>query len=97
MNMQDFVSNTGNVGEAFLNVYDTTELSSALDKKAFQLVYIAYLVAIKEYEGIEVHVKIIKELGATRSEVESAILCGLLPIGVSVMQAYHIAMKAYDN
>lgn len=96
MSMKDFVANTGSVGEAFLNVYDTAESSSALDKKTFQLVYIAYLTAIKQYGGLAVHVKILKKLGATRAEVESAILCGLLPVGVSILDAYEVAMKAFD-
>ena len=91
------LSSTGEVGEALLNVYATTVAASTLDKKTHQLVYIAYLAAIKQYGGLEVHVKILKELGATRAEVESAILCGLLPIGISLSKAYQVAMNAYDS
>lgn len=97
MSMNEFVAETGTVGETFLNMCKTTAAESVLDEKTFQLVYLAYLTAIKQYGGLEVHTKILKKLGATREEVQGAILCGLPALGVSLMQAHQVVMDAYDS
>jgi alkylhydroperoxidase/carboxymuconolactone decarboxylase family protein YurZ len=92
-----FRHNSGAVGEAFHEMYEKTVSESVLDKKTHELVYIAYLAATKEYSGLELHVKGLKALGATRAEVGSAILCGLAPVGMGISYAYQAAMRAYDS
>ena len=92
-----FRNNSGAVGKSFHEMYEKTVSESALDEKTHELVYIAYLAATKEYSGLELHVKGLKKLGASRAEVESAILCGLAPVGIALSYAYQVAMCAYDN
>jgi AhpD family alkylhydroperoxidase len=76
-----FRANAGEVGDAFHAMYEKTMSGSALDKKTHELVYIAYLAATREMSGLEMHVRGLKKLGATRAEVESAILCGVARLG----------------
>ena len=90
-------NNSGAVGEAFHDMYELTVEESVLDEKTHELVYIAYLAVCKEYTGLSLHVKRLKTLGASRKEVESAILCGLAPVGMSLCYAYKAAMEAYDE
>jgi alkylhydroperoxidase/carboxymuconolactone decarboxylase family protein YurZ len=92
-----FVNNGGVIAEAYNTMYETTKSASALDKKTHELAYIAYLSAIQSYTGLEKHVKGLRTLGATREEVESAILCGMAPLGITQTQAYKIAMNAFDE
>ena len=92
-----FRNNSGAAGKAFHTMYDVTVEESALDEKTHELVYIAYLAACKEYTGLALHVKRLKKLGVSRKEVESAILCGLAPVGMSLCYAYQCAMEAYDD
>jgi alkylhydroperoxidase/carboxymuconolactone decarboxylase family protein YurZ len=92
-----FRHNSGEVGKAFHEMYEKTVSTCALDKKTHELVYIAYLAATKEYSGLELHVKGLKKIGASRAEVESAMLCGLAPLGISLSYAYQVAMSAYDS
>lgn len=92
-----FRHNSGPVGEAFHEMYEKTASESVLDKKTHELVYIAYLAATEEYSGLELHVKGLKKMGASRKEIESTILCGLAPIGMSLSRAYQVAMQAYDS
>ena len=92
-----FRNNSGAVGDAFHNMYNVTVEESVLDEKTHELVYIAYLAACKEYTGLSLHVKNLKKLGASRKEVESAILCGFAPVGMSLCYAYMTALEAYDD
>ncbi|GHU39488.1 hypothetical protein FACS1894190_04380 [Spirochaetia bacterium] len=92
-----FHHNSGEVGKAFHEMYEKTVSNSALDKKTHELVYIAYLAATKEYSGLELHVKGLKKIGASRTEIESVMLCGLAPLGISLSYAYQVAMTAYDS
>jgi alkylhydroperoxidase/carboxymuconolactone decarboxylase family protein YurZ len=92
-----FRHNSGEVGKAFHEMYEKTVSNSVLDKKTHEFVYIAYLAATKEYSGLELHVKGLKKNGASRAEVESVMLCGLAPLGISLSYAYQVAMSAYDS
>lgn len=92
-----YFRNSSVVGESFHELYEKTMSESVLDKKTHELIYIAYLAATKEYSGLELHVKGLKKLGVSRAEVESAIICGLAPVGMALTYAYQVAMRAYDN
>lgn len=91
-----FINHGGAVADAYHSMYETTKSASALDQKTHELVYIAYLSAVRMYHGLEKHVRGLKALGATREEVESAILAGMAPVGIPQTEAYKIAMNAYD-
>jgi len=47
--------------------------------------------------GIPFHVKIAKQVGATREEIISAILIGLPAAGHVVTQSLPVALLAYDE
>ena len=47
--------------------------ASALDKKTEELAYLAVLAASRMESGISFHVKMVKQAGASRDEVISAI------------------------
>jgi alkylhydroperoxidase/carboxymuconolactone decarboxylase family protein YurZ len=70
--------------------------ASALDDKTRELAYLAVLAALNQTSGIPFHVASLKERGATREEVISAILVGLPVAGHVVTQSLPAAIKAYD-
>ena len=70
--------------------------ASALDKKTGALAYIAVLSAVRLESGLPFHVRHAKELGATREEVISAVLCGLPAVGNTVTGALPAALAAFD-
>lgn len=70
--------------------------ASALDKKTGELAYIAVLAALNRVSGIPFHVTSLKEMGATREEIISAILLGLPVAGSVVTQALPVAVKAFE-
>ena len=71
--------------------------ASALDSKTGELAYIAVLAALNRVSGIPFHVISVKEKGATREEVISAVLVGLPAVGHVVTQALPAALAAYDG
>ena len=70
--------------------------ASALDNKTRELAYLAVLAALNRTSGIPFHVASLKERGATREEVISAILVGLPAAGHVVTQSLPAAIEAYD-
>ena len=70
--------------------------ASALDKKTSALAYLAVLAALHLESGIPFHVQSAKQLGATREEIVSAILVGLLAAGHGVTQVLSYAIAAFD-
>ena len=71
--------------------------ASALDPKTGELAYIAVLAALNRTSGIPFHVLSVKEAGATREEIISAILVGLPAAGHVVTQSLPVALEAYDS
>ena len=70
--------------------------ASALDDKTREFAYLAVLASLNRISGIPFHVASLKEKGASREEVISAILVGLPAAGHVVTQALPAAIEAYD-
>ena len=55
------------------------------------------MAAVRLESGLPFHVKMAKQLGATRDEIISTILVGLPAVGNIVTAALPIAIEAYDE
>jgi alkylhydroperoxidase/carboxymuconolactone decarboxylase family protein YurZ len=71
--------------------------ASALDSKTRGLAYLSVLASLNRISGIPYHVASLKEMGATREEVTSAILIGLPAAGHIVTQALLPAIETFDS
>ncbi len=91
-----FMTDAPEHAKAWSEVVQSLSRASALDKKTGELAYISVLAALNRVSGIPFHVSSLKELGATREEIISAILVGLPAAGHIVTQALPVAVQAYD-
>ncbi|WP_308920928.1 carboxymuconolactone decarboxylase family protein [Janthinobacterium sp. J1-1] len=82
---------------AWMQVAQSLDVASALDKKTEELAYIAVLAATGNTSGIPFHVLSAKSHGASRQEVLSAVLIGLPAAGAVVIGAVPVAVDAYDR
>jgi alkylhydroperoxidase/carboxymuconolactone decarboxylase family protein YurZ len=92
-----FLTDAPEHAKAWSEVVQALARASALDKKTGELAYISVLAALNRVSGIPFHVKSLKNLGATREEVISAVLVGLPAAGHIVTQALPAAVQAYDS
>jgi alkylhydroperoxidase/carboxymuconolactone decarboxylase family protein YurZ len=92
-----FMREGGAVSQAFMEMVTKAAETSALDRKADELAYLAVLAAVRMTGGLAFHVKSAKKLGATRDEVKSAVLVGLPAVGLQVLDALPLALEAYDE
>ena len=93
---QAFLSQAPRHASAWMGAVKGLESAGALDRKTGELAYLAVLAALRLESGVPFHVKMLKEAGATREEVISAILVGLPAAGNAVVQALPAALAAYD-
>lgn len=82
---------------AWMQLAQSLDAASALDKKTEELAYIAVLAATGNTSGIPFHVLSAKSHGASRQEVLSAVLIGLPAAGAVVIAAVPLAVEAYDG
>jgi alkylhydroperoxidase/carboxymuconolactone decarboxylase family protein YurZ len=82
--------------KAWSDVVQSLSKANVLDKKTGGLAYLSVLAALNRVSGIPFHVVSLKEQGATREEIISAILVGLPAAGQVVIQALPVAVQAYD-
>lgn len=82
---------------AWMQLAQSLDAASALDKKTEELAYIAVLAATGNTSGIPFHVLSAKSHGASRQEVLSAVLIGLPAAGAVVIGAVPVAVEAYDG
>jgi alkylhydroperoxidase/carboxymuconolactone decarboxylase family protein YurZ len=68
-----------------------------LDEKTRELAYLAVLASLNRVSGIPFHVTSLKEMGATKDEIISAILVGLPAAGHVVTQALPAALETFDS
>ena len=92
-----FMTETPEVGKAYMDMVMKQSEASALDRKTHELTYISVLAAIRMTGGLNFHVKSAKELGASRDEVKSAVLVGLPVAGITLVDALETALSAYDE
>ena len=82
---------------AWMTAVGSLAEASALDERSDELAYIAVLAASGMHSGLPFHVQRLRELGATRDEVISAVLVGLPAVGHQVVAALPAALAAYDG
>ena len=92
-----FMSETPETGKAYMNMVMEQSKASTLDRKTHELAYISVLAAVRMTSGLDFHVKTVKEFGASRDEVESAVLVGLPIAGITLVDALEAALNAYDE
>ena len=71
--------------------------ANALDAKTKTLVYVAVLAALRLESGLPFHVAHARRMGASRSEVLSAVLTGLPAAGMAVIAALPAVIGAFDD
>jgi alkylhydroperoxidase/carboxymuconolactone decarboxylase family protein YurZ len=91
-----FMSDAPEFAQAWGSAVQALAQASALDDKSRELAYLAVLAALNRTSGIPFHVASLKERGATREEVISAVLVGLPAAGHVVTQSLPAAIEAYD-
>ena len=94
---QMFMEENSRTGKAYMEMVMQLSQESALDEKTRELAYISVLSAVKMCGGLDFHVKSARELGASRNEIKSAVLVGLPAVGITVIDAFEAALKAYDQ
>mgnify|MGYP002538890768 CR=1 FL=1 len=85
------------VGDAFLDMVLKESEKSAFDPKMHELAYLAVLVAVGLEQGIIMHTKEAKKLGATREEIKSAALVALPAVGFPAIMGLKTALDSYDK
>ncbi len=93
---QLFLSEAPQHAQAWMTAVQGLDKASALDKKTEELAYLAVLAALRMESGIPFHVQSVKQAGASREEVISAILVVLPAAGHAVTPVLPAAIAAYD-
>ncbi|HMK07427.1 MAG TPA: carboxymuconolactone decarboxylase family protein [Anaerolineales bacterium] len=93
---QAFMAEAPKHAQAWMAAVQGLDAASALDKKTEELAYLAVLAALRLESGVPFHVRSLKEAGATRQEVISAILVGLPAAGNAVTQVLPTALATFD-
>jgi len=94
---QSFMASAPDHAQAWSTMVQGLTSASALDKKTAALAYLAVLAVLRMESGVPFHVRMAKQLGASREEVVSAILIGLPAAGHSVTQVLPTALGTYDS
>jgi alkylhydroperoxidase/carboxymuconolactone decarboxylase family protein YurZ len=94
---QTFMTDAPQHAQAWGKMVQELSQASALDAKTRALAYLAVLAALRLESGIPFHVRSLKDMGASRDEVISAILVGLPAAGHVVTQVLPAAVTAYDS
>lgn len=92
-----FMTSAPEFAQAWGGAVQELAKASALDEKTRELAYLAVLASLNRVSGIPFHVASLKEMGATREEIISAILVGLPAAGHVVTQALPAALETYDS
>lgn len=70
--------------------------ANTLDERTRALVYVAVLAALRMESGLPFHITHARRLGASRSDVISAILTGLPAAGMAVVTTFSTVVRALD-
>ena len=86
------------VSKAFDGLVEALKLTDGLDAKTKQLIYIGIKSSLGDSTAVFFHVKMAKQLGATRDEIKDTILITLTVCGLKgVSTCLQTALEAYDN
>ncbi|MDP4119834.1 MAG: carboxymuconolactone decarboxylase family protein [Bacillota bacterium] len=94
---ETFVKEAPEVHSAWMEAVQKFDKASKLDRKTEELCYISVMSAVRLESGIPFHVKMAKQLGATRDEIISTVLVGLPAVGNVVTNSLPIALEAFDE
>ncbi len=82
---------------AWMDLARALDAACTLDAKTEDLAYLAVLAALRMDSGLQFHVRLAREHGASREEIISAILVGLPAAGHGVIACLPAALVAYDS
>jgi alkylhydroperoxidase/carboxymuconolactone decarboxylase family protein YurZ len=82
--------------QAWMDAVNQLGAANTLDEKTRALVYVAVLAALRMESGLPFHVTHARRLGASRSDVISAILAGLPTAGMAVVTTFPAVVRALD-
>ena len=96
--LDTFQSEAPEVAKAFDSLIDALKSTTGLDAKTKQLIYIGIKSSQGDSTSVFFHVKMAKQLGATRDEIKDTILITLSVCGLKgVSTCLQPALEAYDN
>ncbi|MDR1294891.1 MAG: carboxymuconolactone decarboxylase family protein [Bifidobacteriaceae bacterium] len=82
--------------EAHMAFVQTKAAESALDPKTNHLAYIAVLSSAGMTGGLDFHVYLAKQAGATDAEIKSATLVGMQAVGLRVLDGFAAVCAALE-
>jgi AhpD family alkylhydroperoxidase len=83
--------------EAHMGFVQTKAAESALDPKTNHLAYIAVLSSTGMTGGMDFHVHLARQAGATNSEIRSAALVGMQAVGLRVLDGFAAVCAALES
>lgn len=96
--LDTFQNEAPEVSKAFDGLVNSLKSTTGLDAKTKQLVYIGIKSTMGDTTAVFFHVKMAKQLGATREEIRDTILITLTVCGLKgVSTCLQPALEAYDN
>lgn len=96
--LNTFQQEAPEVAKAFDGLVEALKSTTGLDAKTKQLVYIGIKSSLGDPTAVFFHVKMAKQLGATREEIKDTILITLTVSGLKgVSTCLQTALEAYDN
>jgi len=96
--LDTFQKEAPEVAKAFDGLIDALKNTTGLDAKTKQLVYIGIKSSMGDTTAVFYHVKMAKQLGATREEIRDTILITLSVCGLKgVVSCLPAAMEVYDK
>lgn len=87
----------GEVGTSYMEFVKTLAKNSNLDEKTHHLAYLTVLTSLNMVDGLDFHIKVLMELGATREEIKSAILVAMPAIGMQVAPILTASLNIIDQ
>jgi alkylhydroperoxidase/carboxymuconolactone decarboxylase family protein YurZ len=96
--LEIFQKEAPEVAKAFDGMIETLRNTTGLDAKTKQLVYIGIKSSMGDTTAIYYHVRMAKNLGATREEIKDTILITLSVCGLKgVVSCLPTALEVYDK
>jgi len=96
--LDTFQQEAPEVANAFDGLIDALKSTTGLDAKTKQLVYLGIKSSMGDSTAVFFHVKMAKQLGATRDEIKDTILITLTVCGLKgVSTCLQTALEAFDN
>lgn len=96
--MQNIKKEAPGVYKAFRELTSALQEKSAVDKKTKELILLGIFTADKALRGIDTHVRIALQEGASKDEIVSAILFAIPIVGIpSVTAALGKALEVIDQ